>query len=176
MPRLLLLRHAEAAPAAGRKDIDRRLTAGGRIAAVKIGAYLLSAGLAPSLVFVSPAQRTLETLQEIERGLGRDLSYVTVPALYNASAETVFAVLSEAPSNVDTLLLIGHNPGFAEAANVLSKAGNRADLARLRAQFPAPCLAVIDLDPVDWSEANQARGRLERFVTLATLEKSQDGV
>ncbi|VFU08673.1 SixA phosphatase family protein [Methylocella tundrae] len=171
MPRLLLLRHAEAAPSANRRDIDRRLTPGGRSAAVRIGAYLRSAALAPNLVFVSPAQRTLETLQEVERGLGRELSYVTVPALYHASAETIFAVLSEAPSSIDTLLMIGHNPGFAEAANVLSKAGNKADLARLRAQFPAPCLAVIDLAPIDWSDANHARGRLERFVTLATLEK-----
>ncbi len=70
------------------------------------------------------------------------------------------------------ILVIGHNPGLAETANALSKSGAAADLARLRTQFPAPSLAVIVFEAPDWRSACRERGRLDRFITPAVLEKS----
>ncbi len=171
MLRLLLLRHAEAASAAGARDVDRRLTPGGKASAARFGAYMSAAGLAPDLALVSPAQRTIETLGEIEHAISQPLSGVVTPALYNASRTTILTLIGETPPSIGVLLIIGHNPGLAEAAVVLARRGDSADLARVRAQFPAPCLAVIDFEDEDWKTASGGEGRLARFITLATLQK-----
>ncbi|PNG27595.1 SixA phosphatase family protein [Methylocella silvestris] len=170
MLRLLLLRHAEAAPAAGGGDINRRLTAGGRAAASRIGAYLRKAQLVPGLALVSPARRTLETFEELQFGASCEIPRIVAPSLYNASMGTIFALLQETPANIERLLFIGHNPGLAEAAVLLSREGERAALARLRAQFPAPSLAIIDFDANDWRQASQDAGRLDIFLTLTSNE------
>ena len=172
MLRLLLLRHAEAAPAAGASDIDRRLTPGGKAGAARFGAYMDATGLAPELTLVSPAQRALETLGEIEQAFSRRLPSVKAPALYNAKRPTIAALIAKTPAAVGVLLIIGHNPGLAETAVVLARRGDCADLARVRAQFPAPCLAIIDFDEADWRTASCGEGRLARFLTLANLQES----
>jgi phosphohistidine phosphatase len=174
MLRLLLLRHAEAVPAAG-GDMDRRLTPDGRIAAWRMGAYLKASGEKPDLALVSPARRTIETLDEVEGALGLRLSRVVAAPLYQASMKTLVALIAETPATVRDLLIIGHNPGFAETANALSKRGAAADLARLRTRFPAPCLAVIAFEATDWRKACRERGRLDRFITPAALQKSEEG-
>jgi phosphohistidine phosphatase len=173
MLRLLLLRHAEAAPAAGASDIDRRLTPGGRAGAARFGAYMRATGLEPDLTLVSPAQRALETLGEIEQALSRPLPSVKAPALYNAKRTTITALIAETPGAVGVLLVIGHNPGLAETAVVLARRGDCADLAKVRGQFPAPCLAIIEFDDGDWRTASCGEGRLVGFITLATLQKSK---
>ncbi|MGH6799267.1 MAG: SixA phosphatase family protein, partial [Roseiarcus sp.] len=166
MLRLLLLRHAEAAPAARASDLDRRLTPGGKAGAARFGAYMQATGLAPDLTLVSPARRALETLGEIEQALSRPLPpSVKAPALYNAKRPTITALIAETPPAVGVLLIIGHNPGLAETAVALARHGDCANLARVRAQFPAPCLAIIDFDEGDWRTASCGEGRLARFLT-----------
>ncbi len=173
MLRLLLLRHAEAVPAGGGNDADRRLTTGGRAGAEKMGAYLQSAKLTPDRVIVSPAHRTIETLDEVERRLNAPLQRLVTPALYNAGVSAILASLAETPPTVRTLLVVAHNPGLAETANILSKSGKREDLARLRTGFPSPCLAVIDFDANEWKQVGQGKGRLDRFITLSNLQNAQ---
>ncbi len=175
MLRLLLLRHAEAVPTAGGVDMVRMLTAGGRAAASRMGAYLKASCEKPDLALVSPARRTIETLDEVEAALGLRLARVETAQLYQASVKTLLTLLAETPATDRVVLIVGHNPGLAEAANALSKRGAAADLARLRMQFPAPCLAVIAFEANDWRKACRERGRLERFVTLAALQKSEEG-
>jgi len=169
MLRLLLLRHAEAVAHAASGDIERRLTAAGRAGAARIGAYFRKSGLAPDFVLVSPSRRTRETLEIVERELARELSTVIEPSLYSASLSALLDALARAPAIVKTLLIVGHNPSLAEVANALAKDGEGAVLTRMRSQFPAPCLAVIDFHEDNWSEARVGRGALDRFVTLATL-------
>lgn len=138
-----------------------------------MGAYLMASGVAPELALVSPARRTLETLDELELGFGRDLARSEVASLYNATKATLLALLAETSESVRVLLVVGHNPGLAETANALSRKGAAADLARLRTQFPPPSLALIAFEARDWRTACQERGRLDRFITPAAL-KSQD--
>lgn len=169
MLRLLLLRHAEAVAHAASGDIERRLTATGRASATRIGAYFRKSGLSPDLVLVSPARRTRETLEIVEKELALKLSTAIEPSLYSASLSALRNVLARTQAAVKTLLIVGHNPSLAELANALASEGDGAGLARMRSQFPAPCLAVIDFHGDDWNEARIGQGTLDRFVTLATL-------
>lgn len=155
--------------------MDRRLTARGRALSLRMGAYLKASNATPDLALISPALRTIETMDEIERGLARDLNRAVALPLYNAATTTLLALVAETPQPVRVLLVVGHNPGLAETANTLSKKGAVADLARLRTQFPAPSLADIVFDGDDWKTACQERGRLDRFITPAVLEKLGEG-
>ncbi len=66
MHQLLILRHAKAAPAAGQADRDRLLSPPGRRAALSMRRAMAERGLAPDLVLVSTARRTLQTLEALE--------------------------------------------------------------------------------------------------------------
>lgn len=169
MLRLLLLRHAEAVTRAA-TDVERRLAEVGRAGAARMGAYFRKSGLAPDLAIVSPAARARETFEIVENELPQRPQSKVEPSLYNASLGALQALLGQVPSRVGTLLIVGHNPSVAEFACALAGDGDRSGLASMRRSFPAPCLVVIDFREDDWKDIGMGRGRLDRFVTLATLE------
>jgi phosphohistidine phosphatase len=94
-----------------------------------------------------------------------------VPRLYSADLRTLEEVVAEAPADAKFLLIVGHNPGLAELAHVLAGRGSKAEIARMRGNFPAPALAVIDFDADIWQKARRAEGQLEHFVTRQALSK-----
>jgi len=109
---LWLLRHARArAAASDEKDIDRVLTESGRQSARNLGEWIQGSGLAvPTTVRTSPALRTRETARLVLDGL-ESPEQVVEPALWEALEEDLIGVLQK-HQEADTLLLVGHNPGF----------------------------------------------------------------
>ncbi len=93
------------------------------------------------------------------------------PALYNATSTTVKMLVANMSSDHKVILVVGHNPGIAEAAIALSGGGDRAMLAEMRSHFPAPALAVIDFQIETWAEMAAGKGQLQRFVTKRLLAK-----
>ncbi len=175
MLRLAILRHAEAVPLAEAGDLERGLSASGREMAERMGRYFREAELAPDLALVSPARRTRETFERLEHGAAQKFKLDAVPALYNASIETLEAILADQPKEMKFLLVIGHNPGLAEFANALAGKGKKAELAKMREHFPTPCLALIDFDAKSWKKALPGHGRLERFISRGALAKLPAG-
>jgi phosphohistidine phosphatase len=169
MLRLLLLRHAEAAVYATGGDLLRPLTASGRADAARIGEFLRKAGLAPDRVLFSPAFRTRETLDIVERQIPKPFARWSEPSLYNASVSALDSVVAKTPTGVRTLLIVAHNPALGEFASARVHDGEADSLAAIRRHFPAPCLAVIDFACDDWSETPASTGWLDRFVTVGTL-------
>ncbi|MGB8277321.1 MAG: histidine phosphatase family protein [Methylovirgula sp.] len=175
MLRLAILRHAEAVPLAESGDLDRALSPSGRDMSERMGRYFRDTKLEPDLTLVSPARRTRETFEELERGAAQKFKLDVVPALYNASLETLEAIVAAVPKEVKFLLIIGHNPGFAEFANALAGKGKKTELAKMREHFPTPCLALIDFDVKSWKKVVPGRGHLEIFLTRGALAKSPAG-
>jgi phosphohistidine phosphatase len=70
--------------------------------------------------------------------------------------------------------MIGHNPGFEELARLLVGYGDRYAFARMGQKFPTAALAVLDFDAEDWRDLKPGSGRLERFVTPASLGADAD--
>ena len=145
------------------------MTEAGIAAAERMGAYLREAGLLPDLVLVSPARRTRETFEAAERAAKAEMNACYEPAIYGAGSAVLCALIAHTPADVKTLLMVGHNPGLAEAAVALAGEGKRSELARMRRHFPAPCLAVLDFKAKYWDEARVGKGRLDRFVTQDSL-------
>lgn len=163
MPRLLLVRHAEAVAGAGEGDRERPLSAQGRADAANMGSYFRASGLAPDLALASPARRARDTLDAILRELPRKLAACGIEAsLYNASAGALRDLLARTSGPVKTLLIVGHNPGVGEFARFL--VNRKSALPR---HFPAPCLVVINFSCGNWSEASAGDGTLDRFVDFS---------
>jgi phosphohistidine phosphatase len=171
MLRLAILRHAEAVPQGVIADKERPLTDGGRDMSERMGQYFRAEDLVPDLALVSPSLRTRETFEGLCRGTGREFKAEYDPVLYNATCEALVDLIAATAEEVRFLLIVGHNPGFAELANALAEKGKKSELAKMRSHFPTPCLAVLDFDVKSWKKASRGGGRLEHFMTRAALAK-----
>jgi phosphohistidine phosphatase len=174
MLRLILLRHAKSVHPDGMKDHDRPLAARGLEAAPRMGAYLAGEHLIPDLVIVSSSRRTQETFALVAKAYGEVLNQRTEKRIYEAPPERLLAVIRETPDTVRTLMLIGHNPGSEELAAMLIGYGDRFAFARMAQAYPTCGTAVLDFDVPHWADIAPKGGRLERFVTPASIGDGPD--
>jgi len=173
MHQLILLRHAKSSwddPAL--PDRDRPLNGRGRRAAAAMRTAMRDLGLAPDVVLVSPARRTMETLAALEPW---DDAPLTEPMerLYLADAATLIDILQEVRDTVRAVLVIGHNPGLHDLA--LSLIGTEASPPRDRARaelargFPTGALAELTV-PGPWHALGVGGAQLARFLTPRQLD------
>ncbi|MGE4483185.1 SixA phosphatase family protein [Acidocella sp.] len=167
MHQLILMRHAKAeTETKGLADHDRALTDKGRKAAGKIGQAMRRAGLAPEVVLVSTAQRTQQTLEELENAPVWDEwpNIDALPQLYNATPPQILGTLRDLPETVRSAIVIGHNPGLHELA--LTLAGpNRTDAATARIDEGFPTAATAEfLVTSTWRQLSSGTASLKRFL------------
>lgn len=175
MRRLMLLRHAKSDwPSAPIGDHERPLSARGRDAAPKMGAYMARQGLAPDLTLCSTSVRTRQTYEHIAAALQSRADVMFDPRLYHAAPELMIEVIRETRPDTHALLLIGHNPGMQELAELLIVSGDSDLRQRVVEKFPTCALAVIDFPLDDWCELQPRTGRIDRFVTPRTIGVSSD--
>jgi phosphohistidine phosphatase len=166
MPRLILIRHAEAVAHAPQGDLKRPLTARGYADAVRMGAYAHTSGLVPELALVSPARRACDTLDGMLQEFPQKPACEIEDLLYAADVDVLRGLVEGTSASINTLLIVGHNPGLAEFARYLVD-GQNAD-APLR-HFPAPCLAEIHFSCADWIDACACGGELDRFMNFSCV-------
>ena len=163
--RLLLLRHAKAERDPERDDHERPLARRGHEDAARIGEALAELGPAPERVLCSSSRRTRETLQEILPHLPRALDVVIDRELYLADPERMLARIAAVDDGVRTLLVVGHNPGIAELAELLAGEGDAGSLARLREKFPTGALAELRAPAPRWRDLAPRGSMLTAFLT-----------
>ena len=159
MPRLLLLRHAEAVPH-NTDDFNRELSPRGRNDAVRLGFYLRSHGLFPDVTLASPSRRTRQTAELALAALPHAEVPLFDKKLYDASASKLRAAIAAVAAR--TLLVVGHNPGLAELA--ISLAASDGATSRLPKGFPT-CTLVIFETPSLATIAHAGQFRLSAAVT-----------
>ncbi len=175
MHRLMLLRHAKSDwSGSGRSDHERGLAARGQTAAPLIGRYMASEGLVPDHAIVSTATRTRETWRLAADAFPQKPRATYEPRIYEADPAAIIAAIKEAPPTTNTLLVVGHNPGFHDTAMLLVGSGDKKSRAKLSAKFPTAALAVIDFDIAKWSAIRPGSGRLERFITPRAIGGEDD--
>jgi phosphohistidine phosphatase len=167
MRRLFLLRHAKSSwDEPGLADRERPLAARGRKASKLIGGHLREEGIAPELVLCSPSVRTRETLKRL--GLGDGAEVRIEDELYGASADELLAVLRDLPDELDSVMLIGHNPGIEDLT--IRLAGEGEELVRVRDKFPTAALATLELD-TSWRGLAPGGAELVAFVKPKELSR-----
>jgi phosphohistidine phosphatase len=174
MLRLLLLRHAKATPHVA-QDHTRALNGKGRANSTRMGTYLREESLIPDLVVASDSLRTKETAELVLKSADFDTPLRLEPRIYLAEASSLLKLLQQTDKSAKVLLAVGHNPGFSDLAQLLIGHGDRYAAARLREKFPSCALVVIDFDVESWRDIEPHSGRLDRFITPASLGGSDDG-
>lgn len=163
MRRVYLLRHAKSSwKDRSLADRDRPLAGRGKRAAKAVAGHLEAEGIRPDLVLCSPARRTRETLERVEAAFGDQVDTRLDEALYGASEAELLACLRALAQEIDSIMVVGHNPGLEELALGLASEG--AQLARMREKYPTAALATIDLPAEDWSAIERGSGKLVAYV------------
>lgn len=164
MKRLYLLRHGKAArneiP-----DLERPLTKRGRKDAALVGSWLARKSRSPDAVLCSPSSRTMETWKK----LGEKLKDVREPrvlkSLYNARPSMLLARIRSVPDTVESLLVIGHNPGLQDLAIRLAAPDSKKRvLEKVVGKWPTAAMAVFELDAKSWRDLGESGARLVRVV------------
>ncbi|MBN9061651.1 MAG: phosphoglycerate mutase [Rhizobiales bacterium 65-9] len=169
MRRLILLRHAKSDWPENVADHDRPLDERGRAQAPLMGRYLAEERIIPDVAIVSTARRTQETWRLASEAFSEAIPRRDEPRLYAASADMAIHVARGAEGDPRTLLMVGHNPSFHEAAAMLTGHGDRYAFARLKERFPTCAMAIIDFAVENWSEIAPRGGRLDRYLTPKSL-------
>jgi phosphohistidine phosphatase len=146
MKTLLILRHAKAQPDAPHGDWARELKRRGRRDAVTIGARLRSEIGTPDAVVTSDAARARQTAELVATELSFDRPLTLEPRIYAADFDTLLGLVRAFPDEADSVVLVGHNPGFEELAAALAA----KDLDDVR--LPTAAVARVDFDVPRWSD------------------------
>ena len=162
MPRLILLRHAHAKPAAaGQADHDRPLKRRGREEAAKVGATLAGMGEAPDLVLCSTSLRTRQTLEGVMAGLQVEPEVLFLSSLFEGP--NYAEIIRDEAGDAASLLVVGHNPFIQEGALTLSADRRTPDGEAPGGHFPPGAFAVLTGDG-KWRDLRPGTLRLAAFV------------
>jgi len=138
---LLLLRHAKSDYPTGVADHDRPLAPRGEREAALVGDWLRANAPAVDAVLCSTAIRTRETLART--GVDAPVDYLD--RLYDATPGAVIEEINRVGADVETLLVIGHEPTMSSLALGLASAedSNNTAAERISTKFPTSAIAVL---------------------------------
>jgi phosphohistidine phosphatase len=145
---LLLLRHAKSDYPQGVADHERPLAPRGEREAALAGDWLRANAPAVDAVLCSTATRTRQTLTRTRI----DAPVHFVDRLYDATPGAVIEEINAVDPNVETLLVIGHEPAMSAVALGLATAdgSNSTAAERISTKFPTSAIAILRTsDPWD---------------------------
>jgi phosphohistidine phosphatase len=156
MKTLFVLRHAKSSwENPDWADFERPLNARGLDAARFIGGLIYERRLAPQIIVSSPAKRAKQTavlvkeIAEISRAVAFD------ERIYEASPLALFNLIREFDEKWESVLIVGHNPGFENLVRILT--GETVSM-------PTAALARINLDIEKWSALESGVNELEFLI------------
>ena len=122
MKTLYLVRHAKSSwKFPELDDFDRPLNRRGKRDAPEMGRRLQKQGIRPDLIVSSPAKRARKIAQAIAKAVGYSASAIAFhPEVYEASVDSLVALLRATDDQVAVLMLVGHNPELTDLANHLT--------------------------------------------------------
>lgn len=154
MKHLILIRHAKSDwHSAADSDFERPLNKRGKKAAPLMGQRLAARGYDPDRMVSSPAERARQTVGEIAKEINfpqQDIEFHE--AIYEADLTTLLNLVRNLDDDADTIILVGHNPGFSELGQWLSDA----------APDWLPTCGLLELElPIDsWAQINEQAAEL----------------
>ena len=169
MKTLTIVRHAKAAaPEEYENDFDRPLTSRGVKDAKHMAEVLLKLEPPVDWIISSPAVRAHATAEQLATGLTLAKQNIAwSDAVYLADANTLLTVLSEAPQDIEHIVLVGHNPGMEElVAGLCTGAPPHLNLT-----MPTAALAHLHLEIFWWNQIRWGCGKLQVLVTPKVVKK-----
>ncbi len=156
MKTLLIMRHAKSSwEDSNLSDFERPLNERGMKTAPFIGNVLRENELQPDAILSSPAKRAQQTALMVKEGGGLGAEIQFDDKIYEASPFHLLEIVTNTPSGVGTLMLIGHNPGMEGLLKLLTGETH---------SIPTAGLLKIRLNIVNWADTYNDCGAIEMFV------------
>ena len=145
--RLFILRHAlPESHSQEKSDHARVLTAQGELQAMSI-AEKIKSSYTLAKVYSSDALRAKKTAAIVSERNG--ISFELAPKIYSSSPSQIKNLISKIPDNLNSAMLVGHNPSFSELVTDLTASSVRlsqAECAVLESEIDSWAL----FESVDW--------------------------
>jgi len=146
MKTLLILRHAKSSwKKPGLTDYDRPLNKRGKLDAPRMGELIGEKALVPDLIISSSAKRARQTAEKVAQSCGYRNEVRLEDDLYLAYPDVIIGILRFLPDELNSVMVVGHNPGVEE---LLRLSTGREEV------MPTAALAHIILPIRVWSEMN----------------------
>jgi len=117
---LIVLRHAKSDWSGGEADIDRTLNARGQSQAPDAGSWLAEHHPGIDLAIVSPATRARSTWALASAELSIAPEARVDERAYAASVTDLLEIVRELPDELESVILVAHNPGLEELVYALT--------------------------------------------------------
>ncbi len=151
---LTLVRHAKSSwKDASLRDRERPLNKRGQRDAPIMGKRLHEHGIRPSLIVSSPANRAWTTAKIFAKELSYPVEFLQRDDnLYLASVDRILDVIVSQDEGFNSLMIVGHNPGFTDFANFLSPG--------LTHNLPTAGVVSVSIDQDHWNLYEQPKTEL----------------
>ncbi|MGB0888173.1 MAG: SixA phosphatase family protein [Vicingaceae bacterium] len=158
MKSIYLIRHAQSNAVNSATGYDRPLSEKGLKDAEQISKKVKEYNFSPTLIYCSPAKRTLTT--------SSFFNYNTVSvfekSIYEATLLDLTELINAFPSEHNQIALIGHNPSISLLASYLTGDDKLIQIS--------PCTVIkINLDVDNWNEITQGIGTQEYYLSPENL-------
>jgi phosphohistidine phosphatase len=142
MKTLYIMRHAKSCWAdANLSDFERPLNERGIKTAPFMGRLMAKKNFQPEIILSSPAARAKQTAMMVKKAGSMKAEIRYDERIYEASPLRLMEIVSEIENIVESILLVGHNPGFEGLVKFLTGEFQ---------PMPTAALAVVDLKIDDW--------------------------
>ncbi|MBB01348.1 MAG: hypothetical protein CMJ47_01755 [Planctomyces sp.] len=145
MKRVVLMRHAKSSwDNANLSDHDRPLNQRGQRDAPRMAAWLEKQPFRPDWCLCSTARRAVETATLLRDSFETTLPWEQLGDLYHAMPEEIVSALQQLPEEIETPLIVAHNPGLETLVAIWSRESR---------PFPTAAISAFEIDePIVWSE------------------------
>lgn len=155
MKYLYLLRHAKSNwKDLSVNDFNRPLNKRGKNDAPNMGKFLNNRNVRVDLIISSSAKRTKETSRVIAEKIGYKNQIIFDENIYEATFEKLLSIIKNLDTNLNKVMIVGHNPGLTDLVNYL------VDIEI--DNIPTCGVAAIKLEN-DWCELKRNCGKLLFF-------------
>lgn len=164
MKTLILLRHAKAEDKSESKnDFERKLTLKGIEDSKLLGDYLKCMKVRPDEIISSPAKRAIQTAEIIKEKINFSKELNTVKEIYSANSTMLLEVIKKFNDNINTIIVVGHNPALEEIVNHLCES---------HFALPKTGAIGISLETAKWKELNNNLCDMQFFVSPKQINKT----
>ena len=154
MKNLYFLRHAKSSwDDYTLKDFDRPLSTRGIQDADLMGNFFKSKRAKIDIILASPSKRTIETIEHFFGNKAPDVKFDA--SIYHASLDDVLKNIYAVPEEVNSVMVVGHNPSMHDATEFLTQ--------KFLNKFPTCGLASLNTEN-KWNDLNRGSAELNYFM------------
>ena len=109
-----------------------------------MGDRLKAAGIRPSLILSSSAERASKTARTVAKQISYPIEFLQrEPSLYHAGMNKLLDIIAVQDEGFNSIIVVSHNPGLTDLANEF--------IPRLTSNIPTAGFVSIKIDTDDWN-------------------------